>query len=363
MMALGEPPPRRAEAATVRPVFMGADGRLYASRASEPVPVSGLSLRPLGRVSASPDGGVVEIAEGEGLPRRLSGALVTDGRGQYFEAVLAGADDSSTGPMLADAAYEEGLPGRETKLGDALDAKDAKDGGDAKDPKDPKDTSEPDRRLTGRRVNVVLLPPKGLGVLLQELAWDLAVRHRSRRTLLNVPHITLKVLRDPTPEEMPEITRLVRQVAGETRPVDVEVKGVRGYGTNPEHPAVTLAIKNTRALQRLHERLVEVLAPFDRAADRRWKEGANFDPHITLLSGGDVKASELKKALAGVSKWDPRYSFKADRIHLLAREGATRYRVAAEVTLPKPKKKRAAKKKATKKTATKKKATKKAKEE
>jgi 2'-5' RNA ligase len=164
---------------------------------------------------------------------------------------------------------------------------------------------DPPRR--NRRLFVALEPPDGVRRRLAALAVEL--RRAAGRAADDVRwvspenvHLTLQFLGAVPAERVPEVEAALREVAGQARPLSLEVKGAGGF-PNARRPRVLWAgiAGETAALRQLVQDFGRRLAPLGFAPEER-----PFSAHLTLGRSRDTRgAPGLAGALAHAAEATP----------------------------------------------------------
>lgn len=168
--------------------------------------------------------------------------------------------------------------------------------------------------MSGLECGIVILPPANLvaGITGCQRSADPAF------VPSDPPHITVKALfRCQTDDAT--LSAAIARVCRHRAPLVIHFDGLQSF-PSPSGHILYLAVQPTRALRSLHVALLRVLTPLTEpsAAVTPGFEGANYRPHLTLLTRVPHEhLEEARIALAGLS---PSASFTANEISLICRQ-------------------------------------------
>ncbi len=166
-----------------------------------------------------------------------------------------------------------------------------------------------------RNCIVMILPPKPLIDELAELTRKLNSRYNTHKALGLRPHITIKSLGEIDRKAYVNVLLETIDLAEELNQFTLDIEGKRFYGSIESIPGVYLSVKKGPKLVSLHKSILDVLGKYDDGRDRSFKEGDNWNPHLSIVVD-DINEESLERSKNDLRDVEFSYSFPVDEITL-----------------------------------------------
>jgi 2'-5' RNA ligase len=170
-------------------------------------------------------------------------------------------------------------------------------------------------KIMDKNCIVMILPPEPLADKLTKLARDLELRYNIHKPRKLRSHITVKSLGDISRDAYVNTLLKTIDLSEKFSPFTLYIEGKRFYGSIESIPGVYLSVKKTPQLVNLHKTIVDVLGKYSDGKDRSFKEGDNWNPHVTVVRP-DISAKNLERAKIDLHDEEFSYSFPVEEITL-----------------------------------------------